>query len=496
MNHDKTYIRHIKTETFFNEHLASWIQDFWALQDDSTLVEHALFDYKTFVIKSRYHETPFHIMRIKEESRKDEQWFNLHGQKALPDAIQYGDFYLFLKNDSTYLLACNNLRPDDIIEHVKQYNENWANNLMLAWQGYIFQNSYETHSVADNMHMNQKSLINYLVRNGVERIAGEVNFNIENEEEVEAWFDKQDIIHDKKFRAFNDLDYTPFLMNGKYVIHDSSSAMYFIYYPESGLDASNGTWYTVSSSTVTHKYQDNWNEQEHDALSEAWSYAHIWDAKAIEMAPHPWRMAAQFKDGQLVTAGEDFDRINLLQSYICAQLEAEDQLTYEVDEEVNLDLDYKVRCGRYTNYRTYRAVNRAIAFFEYINHLRYHDDKDYPASHLFNMDFAYQSPQRLSAWEAQHPDVTVDDVLKMTPEHQGYMNNYFGNVNFRGSDLKHLSDKEKIELLAYAEKYVKPFAELDFLPNAKQQFDALVSFLHIEPDNGYHYGTQNKKKPF
>lgn len=481
MAQDKTKIYNFKAEKFFNTYLSSWLEDFWKLQDDSTVVQYELFDYKSFVIKSRYHEQSFEVIKVNEGMSQRKEWLELMGKKELPEAIRHADFYLFNHSDNQYLLACDNLGVSDIITHMKQYNENWANNMMKAWQGFIFDYGSEASKMGDNILMNQKSMLTYLQKNNIVQKTTEVTFDINDEASIDEWFENQEFSEDG-FRAFNDLDYTPFLMNGAYVIHDSSSASYFVYYPTHDLDANNGTWYRISSDEVHQKYWKLWGEDKGEVMSEAWSYTKDWDARAVEMAPHPWNMVARYEDGKLVEAGEDLHVLNLLQSYICAQLESEDLLSHEPDEGVSIDLDYMIRCQRYNHYND---ITQVEAFFEYIKDLRFHDSEEYPASHMFNMGFIYQNPQKLEQWESTHPDKLAADVLKMDAKNQGYMDNRFSRIELKYVEFKKMNQQEKAQLLVYGQKHLQPYAELDVLPHAKLLMDKLVSALSVDAQNSH-----------
>lgn len=488
MAQDKTQIYNIKSNTFFNNYLARWIEEFWKLLDDSTIIKHELFDYKSFVIKTRYHEQSFEVIRVNEGMSQRKEWFELIGKKDLPQAIRHADFYLFNHSDNQYLLACDNLQVSEIINHMKQYNENWANNMMQAWQSFIFDYGREASEMDDNVLMNQKSMLTYLQKNNIVQQTKAVTFDINDEASIDEWFENQDISQDR-FRAFNDLDYTPFLMNGAYVIRDVSSATYFIYYPTHNLDANNGTWYRISSDEVHDKYWQLWGEEKGEVMSEAWSYSNDWDARAIEMAPHPWNLVARYENGKLVEAGEDLYILNLLQSYICSQLESEDLLTHAPDEGVTLDLDYMVRCQRYNHYR---EITHVEAFFDYLHCLRFHDSKEYPATHMFNMNFLYQNPQKLATWENNHPDKLPEDILRMDEKNQGYMDNNFARIEFKSSDFKKMNQQEKELFLAYGQKHLQPYAELDVLPHAKKLMEELVRFLGVKSENTS-ANIQNKK---
>ena len=149
----------------------------------------------------------------------------------------------------------------------------------------------------------------------------------------------------KKFPAYNDLDYTPMILEGDYCIYDSSGARLFV----------------VKDSGDTQKiYMISRDKRELNIEINEWIQDFVYDYKQpyilLKDTLHETDLIAEITNGKLTKSSVDMKIMNLLQSYIVSELIQKGKIIDNI-----LDLSFKDLLENYTRQnQNYSLEERSI----------------------------------------------------------------------------------------------------------------------------------------
>lgn len=191
----------------------------------------------------------------------------------------------------------------------------------------------EENLIVENLNLDYKALDKLFSNEDEELCLAELN-KLENIFEIP-----------KDFPAYNDLDYTPMILDGDYCIYDSSGARLFIVKE----DHESQKIYMISRDRRQLNVQIN-----------EWLHDFIYDYKQpyilLKDTIRESDLIAEIQDGKLIKSSVDMKTMNLLQSYIVSELIEKGKIVDNI-----LNLSFKELLENYTRQKgSYTLEERSI----------------------------------------------------------------------------------------------------------------------------------------
>lgn len=247
----------------------------------------------------------------------------------------------------------------------------------------------------------------------------------EMEEAVKKLEKKYDVDVFSNFPSYNDLDYTPMILDGDYCIHDSSSSKLFVI---KEFEKSKKLYeIDIYSANVMQKT----SEWLHDFM-----YEHKQYYIAVKNTFSEKDLIGEIVDGVLVKASIDLTTINLLQSYIVKELVKEGKIREETK-----DLSFKELLENYTMQNELwnieeRAIIPLLSKLSIVNNMISYEDYSY-------------IKDRSKIKHEEITDSTLEDLLGITKT--GKPLDYI-RKNYDFTNMCKMPEKYKEQLCEYLEQ--------------------------------------------
>lgn len=256
----------------------------------------------------------------------------------------------------------------------------------------------------------------------------------------------------KEFPAYNDLDYTPMILDGDYCMYDSSGARFYIV---KQIEDSQKIYMIERDRRKT-------NVEIHDWISD-FVYEHNQVYFLLKLTLVESDLIAEIKDGKLIKSSIEMKIMNLLQSFIVKELVEEGKIVDNVP-----NLSFAQLLENYTRQKEYYHIEER-AIIPLLNNLILSNNK------VTYTDFSYMSEQT----EIKHENIsdhTIENIVGK--DKQGKKLSYiytkpdFSKLNKLPSDFKN-----------QIKEYLEKLTQRDNSDNAKIFSHTIISYLDNSPGN-------------
>jgi hypothetical protein len=349
LNEEKISLEYFELPDFFNVYQPELTQQMWQMIDKSYHInsisthqdsdaqatyiktEQPLFSYYTVPVQYDYGKGEFYLLKFNDDIQADNIIDQIAQDKALPYVIREA---LMMSDGQHSCIFASDKRTHlkDVAQSFSTVDKALTTTILNSFSQFILSHTQEAQTLPQVIVAQQKAMVAWLNKKGSVIVHDEIDFNFKDPVELKAWYvtiKNERQISINELPAFNDLDYTPFLINGNYMIRDVSSNIYFVYKPLQENDMNNGTWYSINRDRVWDEikkiYHNEWPEYG-DVLQDVFYESHQLENHALCFAQKPENLIARFKDGQIVDMGEDILTLDLFQSFIVETLQEKGEI--------------------------------------------------------------------------------------------------------------------------------------------------------------------------
>ena len=306
---EKINISFESPNVFFNERLS--------LQEKEELekLNHATVKKKFCTIKNFKNPQPyrkdavFSIVKFEKELDRSEI------EEMMQDkSLEHGLVYDLMSNSSekdrfVHVGTKSYQKLSNTFKNISKENYRLGEKLLERFHLYVANETKEADLANDNLKVTQNAIVKYLKENNIEKKVFAINFDKNNEKSIDAWFNELRKQEQPCLPAYNDLDYTPFLINGVYIVEDISSDYMYIY---KELNETSGSWYAVSRSNFGEM-----DDVKHTAFYESNTYLE----KAIKEYCDQFSLVAKIENNKIIKATAEITNLELIQNFIYDELE-------------------------------------------------------------------------------------------------------------------------------------------------------------------------------
>lgn len=281
------------------------------------------------------------MVKVKEELTQEELYTRGLSSLLYKTNNFKGEIGLFIQGDQGYIIP-------DLLEELYKHDKKSANIMLEEY----FTNSIQCKDIINisDMFVRQvQQMKDYLKKENIIVYKSDLDYielsnKFDKLDEDEAYSEILKLREHSKscedFPAYNDLDYTPMILDGDYCIYDSSGARLFIVKE----DSESQKIYMISRDRrdiTTHL-----NEWLHDFICENYQH-HI----ALKNTLVESDFIAEIKNGKLIKSSIKMQTMNLLQSFIVNELIQEGKIIDSV-----LDLSFKELLENYTRQNEFYGI--------------------------------------------------------------------------------------------------------------------------------------------
>lgn len=284
--------------------------------------------------------------------------------------LLYDTVYMEEESPGTYIKSNHGKQTFDLMKELLKYDEVNAKKLLEEYYELALQSDEITTSV-NRIVKDTSVMIDYLHKANIVVDNYHVNFKdyslLEDEDEKEKFVDDlyKKYSNEYDFQAYNDLDYTPAIVNGEYQIYDSSSSSLFVVRDNDNIKKI----YKVRSDFVDIACDTD------DRISE-FAFIHYQRNILLSEAITEKYLIGEIDHGVLTKATIDLTHFDLLQSLIVEELRKEEKIVYEVP-----NLTFKELLKNYTlQHGSYHIEERCL--------LKLFKDIVVEEGHITYMDFS------------------------------------------------------------------------------------------------------------
>lgn len=256
----------------------------------------------------------------------------------------------------------------------------------------------------------------------------------------------------KDFPAYNDLDYTPMILDGDYCMYDSSGARFYIV---KQMEDSQKIY-------MINRDRRKLNIEFNDWLTD-FAYEHNQVYFLLKDTLLESDLIAEIKDGKLIKSSVEMKIMNLLQTFIVRELLDEGKIVDNIP-----DLSFTQLLENYTRQKEfYKIEERAI--LPLLNNLIISNNK------VTYTDFSYMSEQT----EIKHENIsdhTIENIVGT--DKKGKKLSYI----YTKPDFSKLN-KLPVDFKNQIKEYLQKLTERDNSDNAKILAHTINSYLDNSPNN-------------